>query len=274
MKHSYPTVLTIAGSDSSGGAGIQADIKSISATGAYAATVISALTAQNTLGVQAIREVPTSFVEQQLHSVFTDLRIHAVKIGMLGNPRMIQCIAKVLQIYSIKNIVVDPVMVSTQGNILLKKSSIRTLSQCLLPLAFVITPNVPEAEKLLGKPIQSKKDMEYAAVSLANTYQTSVLVKGGHCQGPMAIDIFYDFAQGACHRLVAPWVNTLNTHGTGCTLSAAIASYLAQGKNLLSAIQEAKRYLTEALVSGKNFQLGRGCGPVNHFYFCGVRTTL
>lgn len=268
-KINYPCVLTIAGTDPSGGAGIQADIKAISATGCYAASVITALVAQNTQGVQAIQEVPADFVTQQLNSVFSDLNISAVKIGMLHNQQVIEAISASLEKFKPNNIVLDPVMVAKNGCELLPDHTISFLKERLLPLVNLITPNLFEAEKLLGKKIVTLSDMESAATNIGNTFHVNVLVKGGHLQDKQAADVLYSHKD---HRLTwfqADRINTNNTHGTGCTLSSSIASYLAQDYSLHEAVQLAKHYLTKAIQFGSELQIGKGRGPVHHFYFLG-----
>lgn len=261
-----PCALTIASSDSSGGAGIQADIKAISATGAYAASVIVALTAQNTMGVHAVYALPETFIMQQIDSVFTDLNIQAVKIGMLNNQAIIKTVATGLKKYQPAHIVLDPVMVSKSGYDLLDPAALDSLKKDLLPLVTLITPNLLEAEKLLNKKIKSRADMEQAAVVLSNEYSASVLVKGGHLTDDQSSDVLYVQATKQCHWFHAERITSKNTHGTGCTLSAAIASYLAQGDQLPSAIKKAKLYLTQAITQGAHQFIGHGHGPVDHFY--------
>lgn len=262
------TVVSIAGTDPSGGAGIQADIKAISATGSYAASIITALVAQNTQGVQAIYPISAEFVEQQLDSVFSDMHVDAVKIGMLHDKPIIDVVARALNRYKPKYVVLDPVMVAKNGCLLIKPEIIDDLKKTLLPRCTIITPNIPEAECLLNQRIQSQEEMHQAAIALSEQFQTHVLLKGGHSTtSAQASDILYD-AQHATHQ----WFHeerilTKNTHGTGCTLSSAIASYLAQQYALPDAIFHAKKYLTQAIQSGSRFTLGKGHGPVDHFYF-------
>lgn len=266
MKNAYATVLTIAGSDSSGGAGIQADIKTISATGCYAASVITALTAQNTLGVQSIQAIPHAFVEQQLESVFQDLKISAVKIGMLQNANIIATVASALAKFKPKYVVLDPVMVSKNNCELLDSQVIHTLKKELIPAATLITPNVYETEKLCGIKIIGKAEQELAAVTIGREFNISVLVKGGHMEGKQASDIVYVRETDDCHWFHANRINTQNTHGTGCSLSSAIASYLAQAYSLKDAIFAAKQYLTKAIQYGAALKIGQGYGPVDHFF--------
>lgn len=266
-KHTKATVLTIAGTDPSGGAGIQADIKAISATGAYAASVITALVAQNTQRVRRIVEISPSFIREQLDVVCSDLRVQAVKIGMLYSVDVVEAVAMALQEQKIKHLVLDPVMIAKNGTSLLLDETIAALKHRLLPLVSLITPNIPEAERLLDYRIHTKDDMMLAAKNLAATYQTNVLVKGGHQDGEQAQDVLYLYEQKQSHWFSAARIQTKNTHGTGCTLSAAIASYLAQGFDYIAAIDKAKHYLTAAIDAGSRQEIGQGNGPVDHFYF-------
>jgi len=256
-------ILTIAGSDSSGGAGIQADIKTIMAHKMYAMSAITALTAQNTTGVYGIMDVPAVFVGQQLDCIFTDIAPDAVKIGMVSNGEIIRVIADKLTQYNAQNIVVDPVMVSTSGSKLLSDEAIDALIAKLLPLGTVITPNIPEAEVLCGFAIRTQGDMVEAAKQIVKRYNGAVLVKGGHLVSD-ATDLLY--AQGKPEWFKAERVNNPNTHGTGCTLSSAIACNLANGKSLKESIQCAKQYLTGALKA--MLDLGKGSGPLDHTYVC------
>lgn len=260
-------VVSIAGTDPSGGAGIQADIKAISATGSYAASIISILVAQNTQAVTAIQEIPLAFIQQQIDAVFTDLSIDAVKLGMLYHEDIIHLVASNLKKYQAPFVVLDPVMISQTGHILLKPQAIHALVDELFPLATLITPNIPEAESILERKISDIRNMQDAAILLATRYKVSVLLKGGHLSTTHSPDIFYDFPQKQMHRFDAPRINTKNTHGTGCTLSAAIASYLAQGETLTNAVGKAKHYLTQCILAAKDLKLGQGPGPVHHFYF-------
>lgn len=260
-------VLTIAGSDSSGGAGIQADIKAISATGSYAASVITAITSQNTVGVQDIYALPAAVITTQLESVLSDLDVHAIKIGMLFNESIIQAIESILEKYTLNNIVLDPVMISKSGCELLPSATIDYLTKHLFPFATLITPNLNEAEKLLGKSINNKASTEAAAKTLGERYETNILVKGGHANEEKANDVLYSHHDSACYWYESVRIHSKNTHGTGCTLSSAIASYLAQGYPLQEAIFAAKEYLTKAIQSGSFIKIGHGVGPVDHFYF-------
>lgn len=252
------TVLTIAGSDSSGGAGIQADIKTIASHGLYAMSVVTALTAQNTIGVSGVLDTPPDFVAQQIDCVFKDIPPDAVKIGMVSNEGIIRVIADKLGEYGVNRVVVDPVMVATSGSRLLGEGAMRALMDCLLPLGTVVTPNLPEAEILCGHAIRNRADMERAAERIARDTRGAVLIKGGHLD-QTADDLLYD---GQCHWFEAPRIENPNTHGTGCTLSSAIACGLATGLSLPDSIQQAKDYITVALRAGLN--LGRGSGPLHH----------
>ncbi len=266
-KHSpIPIVLTIAGSDSGGGAGIQADIKSISATGSYACSVITAITAQNTLGVQAIFPIPLIHIEQQLDAVFSDLNIIAVKVGMLADSDIIELVARKIKQYKPVFVVVDPVMVSSSGDLLLKKAAIQTLKTQLLPLANVITPNLPEAAALLNIPcVDTYEAMLEMIPALRQLDTAAVLLKGGHLvKNASSNDIL--ILKKENKTFCAPRHNTQNTHGTGCTLSSAIASYLAQGDSLEKALQRAKHYISLAIFHADELDIGKGAGPVHHFF--------
>ncbi|MCL2329621.1 MAG: bifunctional hydroxymethylpyrimidine kinase/phosphomethylpyrimidine kinase [Bacteroidetes bacterium] len=258
-------VLTIAGSDSGGGAGIQADIKTISACGAYAATAITAITAQNTLGVEAVYALPAEIVAAQITAVMNDIGADAIKIGMLQSPEIIEIVAKTLVSYSCKNIVLDPVMVSTSGHKLMQPEAIETLKQQLLYNVRLITPNIPEAEILLGHTIDNQTDITGCARELSQG-KVSVLLKAGHCEGNELTDVLYNNETKEIVYLKSSRIETKNTHGTGCTLSSAIAAFLAQKYSLNDAVQTAKQYLHKAIESGSNYVIGDGHGPVNHFF--------
>ena len=255
------TALTIAGSDSSGGAGIQADIKTMTANGVYAMSAITALTAQNTTGVQGILEVTPDFLAQELDSVFTDIRPDAVKIGMVSSAGLISVIAEKLALYKAKNVVVDPVMVATSGAKLISDDAVSSLEALLLPVSCVITPNIPETEVLSGMSVRSPEDMIKAAGLIGEKYGCAVLCKGGHSLND-ANDLLW--RDGSCKWFYGRRINNPNTHGTGCTLSSAIASNLAKGMDLDDAVEHAKRYLSGAL--GAMLDLGRGHGPMNHAF--------
>lgn len=257
------TALSIAGSDCSGGAGIQADIKTMTANGVYAMSVITAMTAQNTTGVFAVSESSPEFLKQQIDAVFEDIYPDAVKIGMVSSAQLVSVIAERLKHYNAKNIVVDPVMVATSGCELMKTDAVHALTGELLPVAAVVTPNIPEAEVLSGKEIQSKADMLYAAKSIADKYGCAVLLKGGHSISD-ADDLLYSGSNLRWFK--SQRINNPNTHGTGCTLSSAIASNLAKGFTLEESIRNAKEYISGALSA--MLDLGKGSGPVNHAFKC------
>lgn len=255
------TALTIAGSDSSGGAGIQADLKTMSALGVYGMSAITALTAQNTLGVQGIMEVTPDFLAQQLESIYSDIKPDAVKVGMVSSSPLIEVIAKKLKKYQSDNLVIDPVMVSTSGSKLLQDEAIESLKKHLLPLATLVTPNIPEAEILSGMEIKTAQDMEQAAEKIGRSYGCAVLLKGGHSIND-ANDFL--FSENEARWFYGQRIDNPNTHGTGCTLSSAIASGLAQGKTLSQAIQAAKEYISGSLSA--MLDIGHGRGPLNHLW--------
>lgn len=257
-------VLTIAGSDCSGGAGIQADLKTITVHKMYGMSVITALTAQNTTGVYGIQEASPDFVANQIDCIFNDISPDAVKIGMVSNREIIKIIAEKLIQYKAKNIVVDPVMVATSGSKLISDEAINILVKEIIPLARVITPNIPEAEVLCGFKIKDEKDMVQAAKKISEQLKGAVLVKGGHLVND-AIDLLYE--NGNIHWFKSERINNPNTHGTGCTLSSAIACNLADGKTLAESIENAKAYLTGALRAG--LDIGKGSGPLEHTYSIG-----
>jgi len=255
------TALTIAGSDSSGGAGIQADIKTMTANGVYAMSAITALTAQNTTGVTGIMEVTPDFLKEQLDCIFTDIRPDAVKTGMVSSSALIEVIAERLRFYGAENIVVDPVMVATSGARLISEDAIETLKKELLPIAAVITPNIPEAEVLSGRTVRTSEDMEAVAKEIYEMYGCGVLCKGGHSIND-ANDLLYDGKELIWFR--GKRIDNPNTHGTGCTLSSAIASGLAKGYDLPTAVKSAKNYISGALAA--MLDLGKGSGPMNHAF--------
>jgi hydroxymethylpyrimidine/phosphomethylpyrimidine kinase len=259
-------VLTIAGSDSGGGAGIQADLKTFSALGTYGASVITALTAQNTRAVTAIHDLPPEFVAAQLDAVFDDIAFAATKIGMLSRPEIIEVVANGLRRHGAAHVVLDPVMVAKSGDRLLREEAVSALKELLLPLATVITPNLPEAAVLLGMeaPPWDEAGMIDAAARLRELGPKAVLLKGGHLENEDSIDVLDDGDQPL--TLVAPRIATENTHGTGCTLSAAIAALLARGLPLREAVREAKAYLTDAIRAADRLTVGCGHGPVHHFH--------
>lgn len=263
----YPCVLTIAGSDPSGGAGIQADIKAISATGGYAASVITALTAQNTKGVLSVQEISPDFVAAQLNAIFEDLTPGAIKIGMLHNQEIIAVVADYLARYKPPHIVLDPVMVAKNGCPLLQADTIDFMKQHLLPLVSLITPNLPEAEKLLAQEITSPFAMASAAKKIGDEFGINVLIKGGHLGTDQSSDVLYENANSTHHWFHTKRIFSKNTHGTGCTLSSAIATCLACGFSLQAAILVSKNYLSSAIQAGSTLEIGHGHGPVHHFYF-------
>lgn len=306
-KH-YTRVLTIAGSDSGGGAGVQADIKTISALGCYAASAITAVTVQNTMGVSDVHPIPADIVEGQIRAVLDDIGADAVKIGMLQSREITRRIAAVLGEYPIRNIVLDPVMVSTSGHRLIEPEAVEALVSCLMPLARVITPNIPEAEILLGgKRLSDQASLSEAAVELSRLTGASVLLKAGHlapepdgaesgagcraeyeaeCRAEseclsgtesraksgadseaiVLTDYFYDAERGELIELPSQAVRTVNTHGTGCTMSSAFAAHLAKGCSLQDAARGAKAYIAGAIADGAAYEIGHGHGPVNHFF--------
>jgi hydroxymethylpyrimidine/phosphomethylpyrimidine kinase len=257
--------LTIAGSDSSGGAGIQADLKTFAALGVYGASVIAALTAQNTRGVTGIHDVPADFIAAQLDAVFSDLDVGAVKIGMLSRVAAIEAVAAGLDRHAARNIVLDPVMVATSGDRLLAADAVDALRRKLIPRALVITPNLPEAAVLLDTcPARDESEMEAQARALVKLGAQAVLIKGGHGESAEAVDLLVDI--GGVTRLAAPRVATQNTHGTGCTLSSAIAVGLAKGLALNEAARQAKDYVTRAIAAADRLRIGHGHGPLHHFH--------
>ena len=281
----YNRVLTIAGSDSGGGAGIQADIKAISAMGCYAASAITAITVQNTLGVETVHPVPLDILEGQIDAVLSDIGADAIKIGMLHSAEVVNLVADKIEKYGIRNVVLDPVMVSTSGHKLIEDSAIEVLKSRLIPLARVITPNIPEAEILAGCKISSEEDFPAVGKILSNcgvhseSAETtgdvksakaegtvSVLLKAGHLTGDDLVDYFFNSEDGTITQLQSKRVYTRNTHGTGCTLSSAFAAALARGEDLTSAAISAKKYIEQAIISGAEYEIGNGHGPVNHFF--------
>ena len=258
-------VLTIAGTDPSGGAGIQADLKAFSALGAYGTSVITALVAQNTTGVADVLRIPPDFVARQIDTLFDDVRIDAVKTGMLAEPEIVEVVADRIARYRPPNLVVDPVMVAKSGDRLLSEAAVAAVRDRLLPLATIITPNLPEAAVLIGgEPPENVAGMREMAAALHRLGPRHVLLKGGHLSSATSPDVLFDGADFTV--LDAPRVDTRNTHGTGCTLSAAIAALLPAGPDLPSAVRMAKGYLTGALIAGERLSVGRGHGPVHHFF--------
>ena len=265
MKH-YKTALSIAGSDPSGGAGVQADLKTFSACGCYGATVIVAVVDENTVGVTDVHPIPVPFVSGQIKSVLDDIGADAIKIGMLHSSELILAVKETLSRYDIKNIVLDPVMVATSGDKLLQDEAIETLTNELVPFARVITPNIPEAEILLGKKIRSQSDLPHVIKDLSFGDKVSVLLKAGHLTEEDLIDVFYNAETGETIELKSQRIYTKNTHGTGCTFSSAVAAFLAHGLPLNDAIKQAKDYMTKAIMTGSEYEIGHGHGPVHHFF--------
>lgn len=257
--------VTIAGSDSGGGAGIQADLKTFSALGVYGASVVTALTAQNTRGVQAIHDVPAEFIAAQLDSVFSDLVVGAAKIGMLSQVPVIEAVAAGLDRHGVKAVVLDPVMVATSGDRLLNPDAISALKRLLLPRAVVVTPNLLEAAALLDQPVAlGEEDMLAQGQRLIALGAPAVLMKGGHGSGETSVDLMVT-REGAV-RLEAPRIATRNTHGTGCSLSSAIAAGLAKGEDLDTAVRNAKAWISAAIGAADRFSVGHGHGPIHHFH--------
>jgi hydroxymethylpyrimidine/phosphomethylpyrimidine kinase len=256
--------LTIAGSDSSGGAGIQADLKTFAALGVYGASVITALTAQNTQGVKAIHDVPADFIAAQIDAVFADLYIAAVKIGMLGRAAAIEAVSRGLVRHKAKNIVLDPVMIASTGANLIARDGVDALRRLLIPRALIVTPNLPEAAALTGASVaRNEQEMEIQARQILELGARNVLIKGGHGEGEESVDLLV--GEGDVVRLAAQRMATKNTHGTGCTLSSAIAAGLAKGSDLISAVRQAKTYVTAAIATADRLKVGHGHGPLNHF---------
>jgi hydroxymethylpyrimidine/phosphomethylpyrimidine kinase len=260
-----PAALTIAGSDSSGGAGIQADLKTFAALGVYGASVITALTAQNTKGVSAIHPVPADFVTAQLEAVFSDLEIGAVKIGMVADAAVIAAIAASLKRFAPKAVVLDPVMVATSGDRLLAADAVDALKTKLIPLATIVTPNLPEAAALLNEEVaRGTAAIEAQGRRLLALGARAVLIKGGHGEGPDSTDMLV--TASSIETLTAPRIATKNTHGTGCSLSSAIAAGLARGDDLASAVRGAKAFVSAAIANADRFAVGHGHGPIHHFH--------
>jgi len=265
FKFEYPRVLSIAGSDSGGGAGIQADLKTFSALGCYGMTAITALTAQNTCGVRAIHAVPPQMLRDQIDAVMEDIGADAVKIGMLHSPEIVQTVAQAIDRHAMQHVVFDPVMVATSGAVLIDNAAIEVLVRELFGRAAVITPNLDEAALLVGYPLGSKQDMERAALDLLAKGARAVLLKGGHLPGRNVMDLLLS-ASGERLWMEAPRIDSPNTHGTGCTLSSAIAAHLALGASLPDAVQQARNFVREALQAGAQVRTGKGSGPLNHGY--------
>lgn len=262
-KFEYPRVLAIAGSDSGGGAGIQADLKTIAALGCFGMTAITAITAQNTTGVRAIHAVPPQMLRDQIDAVMEDMGAHAVKIGMLHSPDIVRTVAQAIKQHGLCNVVFDPVMVATSGAVLIDTQAVEVLVRELFPCVAVITPNLDEAALLVGRALSSAEDMAFAAQNLIEKGANAVLIKGGHLPGETVIDLLMT-KSGEKTWMQAPRIQSPNTHGTGCTLSSAIAAHLALGATLVEAVQLARIYVREALQAGAHVQTGMGSGPLNH----------
>ena len=262
----YCRALSIAGSDPSGGAGLQADLKTFSALGCYGMTAVVAVVDENTVGVTGVHPIPVEFVTGQIRSCLDDIGADAIKIGMLHSSELIRAVRDTLAEYPIRNIVLDPVMVATSGDPLLQQEAIATLRDELIPAARVITPNIPEAEILLGEKISSQSELPEAARRLSQNGQVSVLLKAGHLSDDELIDVFYNAETGTLTELKSARLSTPNTHGTGCTLSSAFASFLAHGHELDTAARLAKDYIAAAIAAGSAYSIGHGHGPVHHFH--------
>lgn len=265
MKH-YKRALTIAGSDPSGGAGIQADLKTFSACGCYGMSAIVAVVDENTVGVTGVHPVPVEFVTGQIRSVLSDIGADAVKIGMLHSSELIRAVKSTLEEFDMRNVVLDPVMVATSGDKLLQDEAVETLQRELIPYVRVITPNIPEAEILLGRKIESQEQLPELARELSLDGRVSVLLKAGHLTDEELIDVFYDAENDCTVELRSQRLATANTHGTGCTLSSAVAAFLAHGYELTEAVRRAKAYIDAAIRAGADYAIGHGHGPVHHFH--------
>ena len=256
-----PKAMTLAGSDSGGGAGVQADLKTFAALGVYGASTLTAITAQNTVAVTAVHEIPTDIITAQIDAVLTDIGADAVKTGMLSSSDIIECVSEALAVHGVQRLVVDPVMIAKSGAALLREDAIGSLRTRLIPMAMVVTPNIPEAEALTETTIVSDADVRRAAEAIVGMGARSVVVKGGHREGP-ATDLFYDGSE--FREFTAPRFDTVNTHGTGCTFASAVAAGLARGMVVTDAVSLAKDYVTEGI--RHSFSIGKGHGPLNHFY--------
>ena len=268
--HRYARVLSIAGSDSGGGAGIQADLKTFSALGCYGMTAITAITAQNTCGVTGIHGIPPEMLKAQIDAVVQDIGVDAVKIGMLHSPDVVHVVVNAIRTYQLPHVVLDPVMVATSGDRLIAQETVAVLVQELFPLAEVVTPNLDEAGWLLGRRIEGVEALELAAQDLLRLGARAALLKGGHLPGDWVVDVLAvqggEHEQGQGHRLQSQRIATHNAHGTGCTLSSAIAAHLALGLPLEQAVEQARAYILGAIAAGANVTTGRGHGPLNHGY--------
>ncbi|KQM57130.1 bifunctional hydroxymethylpyrimidine kinase/phosphomethylpyrimidine kinase [Chryseobacterium sp. Leaf201] len=264
-KYTYPSVMTIAGFDGSGGAGIQADIKTFSALGCYATSVLTALPVQNTTGVRKIYPIPIEAVSDQIEAVLDDIFPQAIKIGMVHTPQLVEAIAATLGRYPKIPVVFDPVMVATSGHRLIEEETITTITEKLFPIADIITPNMDEASLLAGMEVKTLDDMRTAGEKILTYGCKNILLKGGHQESPTVTSLFFD-ENGSQHSFETEKLATVNTHGSGCTLSSAIAAYLARGEALYDAVALAQDYVFEAISSGKDVVTGKGNGPLNHFF--------
>lgn len=265
QKKRYPTALTIAGSDSGGGAGIQADLKAFSAMGVFGASVITAITAQNTREVRFVEVLSPELIRLQLETVLDDIIVDAVKTGMLPNPETIEAVAAIVDKYHLKRVVIDPVMVATSGARLTAAPTVSAFRELLYPRLLLITPNIPEAEALSGMQIQTEKEIYQAGEKLLSDGCRAVLIKGGHLAGAESSDILFSQGEEPV-RFSSPYIQTNNLHGTGCTLASAITANLALGQEVENAIRSAKHYITQAILTGAGVETGKGHGPVNHFF--------
>lgn len=256
-----PKAMTIAGSDSGGGAGIQADLKTFSALGVYGSSTLTAITAQNTVGVTMVHEIPIDIIVAQIDAVLSDIGADAVKTGMLASSAIVETVAQEMERHQVSRLVVDPVMVAKSGDRLLREDAVEALRTRLIPLAAVVTPNIPEAEALTGLKIETDEDVRRAAEAIVQLGARAVVVKGGHREGP-ATDLFYDGVR--FQEFSAPRIDTVNTHGTGCTFASAVAAGLAKGLEVVESVELAKDYVTEAI--RRSFPVGHGHGPLHHFY--------
>ena len=256
-----PKAMTIAGSDSGGGAGIQADLKTFSALGVYGSSTLTAITAQNTVGVTMVHEIPIDIIVAQIDAVLSDIGADAVKTGMLASSAIVETVAAEMERHQVSRLVVDPVMVAMSGDRLLREDAVEALRTRLIPLAAVVTPNIPEAEALTGLKIETDEDVRRAAEAIVQLGARAVVVKGGHREGP-ATDLFYDGVR--FQEFSAPRIDTVNTHGTGCTFASAVAAGLAKGLEVVESVELAKDYVTEAI--RRSFPVGHGHGPLHHFY--------
>lgn len=264
QQRNYIRILSIAGSDSGGGAGIQADLKTMAALGCYGMTAITAITAQNTQGVSGIQAITPDMLAAQIKAVVTDIGVDAVKIGMLHDPEVVYVVARAIQEYQLTRVVLDPVMVATSGDALIAAPTVAVLVKELFPLVSVITPNLDEAALLLNRPLRTRTDLDLAAKDLSAMGARAVLVKGGHLAGDQVTDVL--LAEGELRNFSSPRIASRNTHGTGCTLSSAIACYLGMGQPLATAVDNARAYILKAIAAGANIHIGSGHGPLNHSF--------